>query len=50
MAGPEGAPRILDRWWPWLVAAGLLILVAYGPTIAELVSTSPLSAPGYRVW
>jgi cytochrome c oxidase subunit 1 len=50
MAGPEGAPRILDRWWPWLVVAGLLILVAYGPTIAELVSTSPLSAPGYRVW
>jgi cytochrome c oxidase subunit 1 len=50
LAGPEGAPRILDRWWPWLVVAGLLILLAYGPTIAELVSTSPLSAPGYRVW
>jgi cytochrome c oxidase subunit I len=50
MAGPEGAPRILDQWWPWLVAAGVLILVAYGPTIAELVSTSPLSAPGYKVW
>jgi cytochrome c oxidase subunit 2 len=31
-------------------AAGLLILVAYGPTIAELVSTSLLSAPVYRVW
>jgi cytochrome c oxidase subunit I len=50
LAGPEGAPRILDRWWPWPVVAGLLILLAYGPTIAELVSTSRLSAPGYRVW
>jgi cytochrome c oxidase subunit I len=49
-AGPEGAPRILDRWWPWLLVASLLILLAYGPTIAGLVSTSPLSAPGYRVW
>jgi cytochrome c oxidase subunit 1 len=50
LAGPEGAPRILDRWWPWLAVAGFLILLAYGPTVAELVSTSPLSAPGYRVW
>jgi cytochrome c oxidase subunit 1 len=50
MAGPEEAPKILDRWWPWLAVAGLLILLAYGPTIAYLVSTSPLNAPGYRVW
>jgi cytochrome c oxidase subunit I len=50
LAGPEEAPRILDRWWPWLAVAGLLILLAYGPTIAEIVSTSPLSARGYRVW
>ena len=50
MAGPEGAPRILDRWWPWLVVAGLLILLAYGHIIVGLVRTSPLSAPGYRVW
>jgi cytochrome c oxidase subunit 1 len=50
LAGPEEAPRILDRWWPWLAVAGLLILLAYGPTIAHLVSTSPLNAPGFRVW
>jgi cytochrome c oxidase subunit 1 len=50
LSGPEEAPRILDRWWPWLAVAGLLILLAYGPTIAQLVSTSPLNAPGYRVW
>jgi len=50
LAGPEGAPNLLDRWWPWLAVAGLLILLAYGPTIAYLVSTSPLNAPGYRVW
>lgn len=50
ISGPEEAPRILDRWWPWLAVTGLLILLAYGPTIAQLVSTTPLNAPGYRVW
>jgi cytochrome c oxidase subunit 1 len=50
LSGPEEAPRILDRWWPWLAVAGLLILLAYGPTIAQLVSTTPLNSPGYRVW
>jgi cytochrome c oxidase subunit 1 len=50
VSGPEEAPRILDQWWPWLAVAGLLILLAYGPTIAQLVSTTPLSSPGYRVW
>src|SRR5262249_45260347 len=50
LAGPEGAPPLLGRWWPWLAVAGVLILLAYGPTIAEIVSTSPLSAPGSRVW
>jgi cytochrome c oxidase subunit 1 len=50
MAGPEGAPRLLDRWWPWLALAGVLILLAYGPPLAEMVSTTPLRSPGYRVW
>jgi cytochrome c oxidase subunit 1 len=48
--GPDEAPRLLDRWWPWLAVTGLLILLAYGPTVARLVSTTPLNAPGYRVW
>jgi cytochrome c oxidase subunit I len=50
ISGPADAPRVLDRWWPWLAITGLLILLAYGPTIAQLVSTTPLNSPGYRVW
>jgi cytochrome c oxidase subunit 1 len=50
LSGPSEAPRILDRWWPWLAVAGLLILLAYGPIIAQLISTTPLNSPGYRVW
>jgi cytochrome c oxidase subunit I len=50
LAGSAGTPKLVDRWWPWLAVASLLILLAYGPTIAYLVSTSPLNAPGYRLW
>jgi cytochrome c oxidase subunit 1 len=50
LSGSSEAPRILDRWWPWLAVAGLLILLAYGPIIAQLISTTPLNSPGYRVW
>jgi hypothetical protein len=28
----------------------LFIAVAYGPTLARLVATSRLNAPGFRVW
>lgn len=43
-------PDILDRWRPWLVIAVLLILIAYGPSVARLVFTTPFDAPGLRVW
>jgi cytochrome c oxidase subunit 1 len=42
VGGPEEAPKILDCWWPWPAVAGLLILLAYGPTIAYVVTTNVL--------
>ena len=50
MSGPENAPAILDRWRPWIVTAFVLIAVAYGPTLLRLALTTPLNAPGFRVW
>jgi hypothetical protein len=50
LSGPDHSPAILDRWRPWLVAAVVLILVAYGPSLARLVLTTPFDAPGLRVW
>jgi cytochrome c oxidase subunit 1 len=50
LSGPDHAPIILDRWRPWLALAAVLILIAYGPPLARLVATTPLNAPGFRVW
>ena len=48
--GPDHAPAILDRWRPWLALAAALILIAYGPSLAHLIATTPLTSPGFRVW
>ena len=50
LSGPEGAPVMFDRWKPWLALAFVLIALAYGPSLAHLVVTTPLNAPGLRVW
>jgi cytochrome c oxidase subunit 1 len=50
LSGADHAPAILDRWRPWLALAFLLIAIAYGPTLVQLVLTTPLNAPGLRVW
>jgi hypothetical protein len=50
LSGPEGAPVMFDRWKPWLALAFVLIALAYGPTLIHLVITTPLNAPGLRVW
>jgi cytochrome c oxidase subunit I len=50
VSGPDHAPAFVDRWQPWLVAAIVLIAVAYGPTLVRLAATTPLTTPGLRVW
>ena len=50
VSGPEHAPAILDRWGPWLALAAALIAIAYGPPLLRLVTTTPLTTPGFRVW
>jgi cytochrome c oxidase subunit 1 len=50
LSGPDHAPAILDRWRPWLALAGVLILIAYGPSLVRLWAASPLTTPGMRVW
>jgi cytochrome c oxidase subunit 1 len=50
LSGPDHAPALLDRWRPWLVLTGVLIAIAYGPTLLRLAVTTPLVTPGFRVW
>jgi cytochrome c oxidase subunit 1 len=47
---PQLSPPWLDRWVPWLVATGLLILIAYGPQLWHQIVNMDLSSIGYKPW
>jgi cytochrome c oxidase subunit 1 len=42
------APAWLDTWRPWVVATIILILVAYGPILVNLISNLNLTSPGFN--
>jgi cytochrome c oxidase subunit 1 len=50
VSGPEDCPAILDRWWPWVTGAVVLIVIAYVPTVVRLVASTPFGQQGMRVW
>jgi cytochrome c oxidase subunit 1 len=50
MSGADHAPAVFDRLRPWLVLAVVLIALAYGPSLAYLIATTPFDNPGLRVW
>jgi cytochrome c oxidase subunit I len=43
---PQLTPAWLDRFKPWLIAAGVLIVVAYGPQLFSMISNISLNATG----
>ncbi|RMG94311.1 MAG: cytochrome C oxidase subunit I [Chloroflexi bacterium] len=47
---PTPAPVWLDSWRPWLALAVVLILIAYGPVLYEMITNIQLTSPGFRVW
>ena len=50
ISGPDEAPAFLDRWPIWLTVSAALILIAYGPPLFHLLTTTPFDSPGFRVW
>lgn len=47
---PQQTPAWLDAWMPWLVGTVVLIVIAYGPTLFELIRSAQLTSPGFRPW
>jgi cytochrome c oxidase subunit 1 len=40
-------PEWLDRFKPWLIGAGLLLVLAYGPQLVDQIWNMNLNAPGF---
>lgn len=43
-------PAWLDSWKPWLAVTIVLILIAYGPILVDLISTAQFTSPGFTPW
>jgi cytochrome c oxidase subunit 1 len=50
ISGPEDVPAVLDRFWPWILGAVVLVSINYGPTLYFLISTGRFNIPGLRPW
>lgn len=46
----EPIPGWLDSWKPWLAITVLLILVAYGPILVDMITNANMTSPGFKVW
>jgi cytochrome c oxidase subunit 1 len=46
---PEPIPSWLDTWRPWVVTTIVLILIAYGPVLINLISNINLTSPGFTI-
>ncbi|MDH3248141.1 MAG: b(o/a)3-type cytochrome-c oxidase subunit 1 [Acidimicrobiia bacterium] len=47
---PQLTPVWLDRFKPWLIAAGALIVLAYGPQLWDQITGIQLTSPGWTPW
>ena len=43
---PQLTPDWLDRFRPWLIAAGVLLALSYGPQLVDQIFDMRLNAPG----
>ncbi|HMQ30260.1 MAG TPA: b(o/a)3-type cytochrome-c oxidase subunit 1 [Chloroflexaceae bacterium] len=50
VSGPEDVPAVLDRFWPWVLGALVLVAINYGPTLFFLITTGRFNIPGMRPW
>ncbi|MCB1000522.1 MAG: b(o/a)3-type cytochrome-c oxidase subunit 1 [Ilumatobacteraceae bacterium] len=52
MRHPQLTPTWLDRFKPWLIVAGLLVVLSYGPQLVDQILNMDLNSPGtnFRPW
>ena len=43
-------PAWLDNWKLWIILAVVLVIIGYGPVLADLFKNMQLVAPGFKVW
>lgn len=43
-------PAFLDSWRPWIAVTVVLILIAYGPVLINLIANLGQTSPGFRLW
>jgi cytochrome c oxidase subunit 1 len=46
----QETPQWLDAWKPWLIVTIVLIVLSYGPPLADLIRNANFSSEGLRVW
>ena len=46
----QETPEWLDAWKPWLIVTLVLIVISYGPPLADLIRNMNLSSAGIRAW
>ncbi len=46
---PVPVPKWLDSWRPWLVTTVVLILVAYGPVLFNMITNINMTSPGFPI-
>ncbi|MFV0526681.1 MAG: b(o/a)3-type cytochrome-c oxidase subunit 1 [Acidimicrobiales bacterium] len=49
LRSPQLTPLWLDRFKPWLIAAALLLVIAYGPQLIHQIGNMNLNSPGADV-
>ena len=46
----EVVPGWLNNWRPWLVGTIVLILIAYGPILIQMLGQANFISPGFMLW
>jgi len=49
-ADAQPTPAVFERWPLWVGVLAVLILIAYGKPILDMIQHAPPGSPGYKLW